>query len=169
MSMQNQRKIAAETMKCGIHRVKMLDDKQVSEALTRNDIRGLIEKGVIVKIPKHGASRAKSRKLASQKAKGRRSGPGTRHGTRNTRLPPKGAWIVKIRSLRKLLLELREGQQVGAEDYRRVYMMAKGGIFRNKKHMLSYLGERDMLISRKDAKLKTQAGNEKVKVKAKGK
>jgi large subunit ribosomal protein L19e len=152
MTMNTQRKIAAETLKCGMNRIRILKEKETADALTRNDVRGLIERGAIIKVQKKGSSRASSRKRLAQRAKGRRSGTGCIRGTRNTRMPGKAAWMTRVRALRKLFFELRKGGQLSDDDCRGIYLMIKGGIFRNKGHMLTYLKEHDMLGKRKSKK-----------------
>jgi Ribosomal protein L19E len=76
MDVSFQKSIAAKILKCGKSRVyidpKALDD--VSEAITREDIRMLIKKGLIKKMPKKGNSRSRIRKNMKQKQKGLRNG-----------------------------------------------------------------------------------------------
>jgi len=54
MDLSSQKRIAADVLKCGITRVRITADgeamKEVEEALTREDIRALVRKGLIKKI-----------------------------------------------------------------------------------------------------------------------
>ena len=65
-------------MKCGISRVRIKQTEEVEEALTREDIRGLIQKGEIWSVQKKGTSKFASKKKLEQKKKGRMRGPGRR-------------------------------------------------------------------------------------------
>ncbi len=150
--------VAADIMKCGVSRVRVFDIKAVEEALTRQDLRNLIRKGVIAKVPKKGTSKAYSRKTLKQKKKGLRTGPGTRKGTWGARNPSKTAWIQVVRSLRRLLKDLKTGGQLEKKDYKKLYLMVKGGAFRSKSHLLLYIKDHEMF------KKKTQK-TEKVKKK----
>jgi len=143
--MLNKKKIAGDILKCGVSRIRILDEKQVGEAITRQDIRNLIRKGLIAKIQKKGTSKAFSKHIYRQKKKGRRSGVGTRRGTFAARNPKKYLWIKTIRPLRKLLKELLRNGQLEKKDWRLLYSMAKGGSFRSRGHMLTYLKDHDML------------------------
>lgn len=154
MSLASQKRIAAKILKCGVSRVKIEVVKDVEEALTREDIRNLIKKGLIKKVQKKGQSKAKTKKVRLQKKKGRRKGPGSRKGGKSARNPRKQAWIKKVRPLRRLLTELRDNKQIKKTDYRKFYLKIKGGMFRDKKHLLLYLKEHELLLA-KPKKAKT--------------
>ena len=153
--MMNQKRVAAEIMKCGASRVRVLDVKQVEEAITRQDIRNLIRKGAIVKIQKKGTSKAYSKKLLEQKKKGRRRGVGNRRGTYGARNPKKLLWIKTVRPLRRLLNNLIQNQQIEKKEGKHIYYMIKGGSFRSKGHLLTYLKDHDLLKKREVKKKKT--------------
>jgi large subunit ribosomal protein L19e len=145
MDMSSQKKIAARIMKCGVSRVRIRPGEEVDEALTREDIRGLIQKGMIWSIQKKGTSKFASKKRLEQKKKGRSRGPGKRKGTKGARKNDKTKWIEKVRPLRRMLSEMKEGGQITVQDYGVLYRRVKGGFFRNKKHLLFYIKEHDML------------------------
>ncbi len=145
-------------MKCGVSRVKILDAKQAEEAITRQDIRNLIRKGAIIKIQKKGTSKAYSKKLLRQKKKGRRGGLGNRKGTFGARHPKKEAWIRTVRPLRNLLKDLSENQQIEKKEGKHIYYMVKGGAFRSKGHMLTYLKDHDLIKKRE---IKKKAASQK--------
>ena len=145
MDMASQKRIAARIMKCGVSRVRITPGEEVEEALTREDIRGLIQKGLVWKVQKKGTSKFASKKKLEQKRKGRMRGPGRRKGTRGARKNDKTKWIEKVRPMRRLLTELRESGRIEKSDYGMLYRRVKGGFFRNKKHLLYYLREHDML------------------------
>jgi large subunit ribosomal protein L19e len=154
MEARSQKRIASELMKCGASRVRISMTEEVEEALTREDIRELIKKGMISSLQKKGTSKFASKKKLEQKKKGRMRGPGRRKGTKGARKNDKTKWIEKVRPLRKLLSEMRESGQISREDYGILYRRVKGGFFRNRKHILYYMKEQDILkpVSRKEAK-----------------
>ena len=140
-----QKKLAARVLKCGISRVRILDEKSVEEALTRDDIRSLVKKGAIVKMPKVGNSRAHANKILRQKKKGRRIGRGSRKGTKKTTARKKDVWMRTVRPIRRLLKELRETNRIDKDDYRELYLKIKGGYFRNKRHIKLFIQEHKMV------------------------
>ena len=141
MNLKNQRRMAAQILKCGIGRVWIdpADTESLEDAITRADIRIAIHNGTIRKLPVKGQSRARTRHRHSQRAKGRRRGPGSRQGGANARDPRKGRWIRTIRPLRALLRELREAGKINARTYRAYYRQAKGGMFKGRSHLLQHL------------------------------
>ncbi len=145
MNTHYQKRLAAEILKCGISRIRIVPSKEVSDALTKEDIRLLIQKGVIIKIVKRGASRSNARKTIIQKKKGRRKGGGSKKGTRKSRSPPKSKWMITVRSLRALLKDLKENGKIDNITYKSTYRKIKGGFFRNKNHMMLYLKNEDLI------------------------
>ncbi len=139
--LRNQKRLAAEVMKCGQSRVRIDPDRgdEVATAVTRADIRKLVAGKVITKVQKQGVSRGRGRKLDAQKAKGRRVGPGSRKGAKYARLPRKQRWMALIRALRNEIRGLRESDAIDRHTYREYYMRAKGGQFRSRAHMLAHM------------------------------
>jgi len=147
VDLTNQRRLAANLLKCGGHRVWINENRleDVAGAVTRSDIRRLIASGAIQKKQKKGISggRALYRKL--QKRKGRRMGPGTRKGGPHVKFPKKRRWIKIIRPIRAHLVELKKAKAITVKNYRLLYRQAKGGMFKNKAHVDAQLRARNLL------------------------
>lgn len=139
--LKNQKRLAASVMAVGASRVRIDPDRgdEVASAVTRADIRKLVDGGVITAVQKAGVSRGRGRKLDQQKAKGRRTGPGSRKGAANARRPRKESWVMRIRALRDELRVLREKGAIDASTYRDYYVRAKGGQFRSRAHLKSHM------------------------------
>ena len=148
MMITNQKRMAAQILTqkegrpVGVHRIWInpdyLDD--VSSAVQKDDIRRLIEEGLIKAKPIQGVSRGRARKVAIQKAKGRRKGHGSRKGTANSRDPKKPRWMRLIRAQRRVLKELRGDETLTPSEYRYYYRKAKGGSYRSIAHMQTNMG-----------------------------
>lgn len=145
MNLSTQKQIAAKILKCGASRVKIKAGKEVEDALTREDVRNLIRKGHVWKEQKKGTSKFNVKKIVKQKKKGRMKGHGSRKGTAGARKKRKEIWIGKVRPLRSLLRELKESGAIDNIVYRKMYLMIKGGAFRNKKHLLYYLKDHELM------------------------
>jgi len=133
----SQKRIAASIMKCGVNRV-WFDPERISDienAISREDLRGLITDGAIKAHQKKGVSRGRARIRTAQKAYGHRKGPGRRKGAKGARTPSKQTWIQKIRAIRKVLVTLRDEGTIDRHLYRVMYRKAAGGQFRSVAHM----------------------------------
>ena len=128
--MNLQRKIAAKILKCGVHRVWLdpLQENKIKQAITRRDIKGLIKEGYIKKLkPK---KHAKLGEKTQQRT-------GSKKGKRFSRLPKKEPWLKIVRPQRTLIREMKNELQPLA--YRKLYRLIKGGTFRSKAHLMSYI------------------------------
>jgi large subunit ribosomal protein L19e len=143
----NQRRIAAEVLKCGENRVWFDPEKQteIEAAISRADIRSLVEQGIVTARQKKGVSRGRARLLEEKRAYGHCKGPGRRKGASGARSPSKRQWIQKIRAIRRSLREMRESGDVDPHLYRVLYRKAAGGQFRSVAHMKA---QRDVLAGR---------------------
>ncbi len=138
MKVDRAKEIVASIYGVGKRRVK-IDPAHIDEvegALTKDDLRRLVEAGIIIIEQKRGYSRVRARKLRIKKKKGRRRGPGSRKGAPGARLDPKKAWMRKIRAIRRLLKRLREKGVIDRKTYRKLYRQAKGGHIRSKSHVM---------------------------------
>ena len=141
MDLKNQKRIAAQMLKCGESRVWMDPNRteDVADAITRSDVRMLIDSGTIAPKQKRGVSRGRANYLEKQKRKGRRTGQGSRRGRKHARKPSKESWQQTIRPIRKRLKELRDSGAIDTRTYRKYYLRAKGGVFKSRPHLDSHL------------------------------
>ena len=112
---------------------------EIAKAVTKEDIRLLINGKAIKSRQKKGISRGRKKYILNQKKKGRRSGHGSRKGAKYARLPKKDLWIKTIRPIRIYLRNLRDEKRIDKSVYRKYYMKAKGGEFRSKHHLKTHL------------------------------
>jgi len=126
------RRLVARMLGVGVDRVWF--DPEAIEDLegidTRDDVRKLLKQGVIKILPVKGQTRRKKKK---------RRGPGSRKGKKTARLSKKERWMMRVRAQRKLLRKLRDQGKLTKSEYRRLYMLVKGGMFRSRAHLLEYI------------------------------
>ena len=142
-----QRRLAARVLKCGTHRVKFEPNslEEIKEAITKVDIRGLVNRGAISKRPVGSTSRFWANRRKKQKSLGKQKGFGSRKGRKSARLNPKATWMNKIRLQRKFVKSLRNSKSISTGAYHELYMKSKGGFFRSLRHMKLYLKERGLI------------------------
>ena len=139
--LRNQRRMAAQLLKCGANRVWMDQDRidEIAKAVTKDDIRVLIRGKAIRTKQIKGISRGRKRYISQQKKKGRRRGYGSRKGAKYARLPRKQRWIRTIRPIRTYLKTLKGEKKIDSHTYRRYYLRSKGGEFKSKRHLETHL------------------------------
>ena len=146
--------MAAKILKCGESRV-WLDPTRVAdieEAITSEDIRHLIKDGMVARKPKKGLSSFRKNKIAAQKKKGRRHSRGSVKG--KTANQKKQTWMKTVRSIRRLLKELKSGGRIDNNTYRDIYTKSKSGYFRSKAHVMNYLERNNLLQTAEGGKTK---------------
>lgn len=143
MKLDFQKRIAADILKASPKRVVLVDDalEEIGEAVTKEDIRSLIKKGAITLKPKRGVSRARANKIRKQKAKGKRKNKGSRKGKKNARTNAKQLRINSTRKQKEFIKRLRQSKKISSKEYRKLYLMIKGGFFRNLRHLKLYVFE----------------------------
>jgi len=136
MATHTVRRIAADILGVGERRIRFDPGKisEVKNAMTRIDVEELIKNKVITALPVKGRKKREKRK---------KKGAGSRKGK------PKGkqkeAWMTKIRAQRALLKKLLDSEVLDAENKRYIYLKIKGGAFRNKRAMITYLKENELI------------------------
>ena len=138
-----QRRLSAQILKCGENRIRFEPERlsDIKEAITKADIRTLINNKVISKKVLQSTSRFWARKIKAQKSHGKRKGFGSRKGKKTARQNPKRVWINKIRLQRNFIKSLRDKDAITIADYHELYMKSKGNFFRSLRHLRLYVNE----------------------------
>ncbi|MBR9703526.1 50S ribosomal protein L19e, partial [Candidatus Woesearchaeota archaeon] len=137
MKLTAQKRLSACIMKCSPKRIKF-DPKHlhdVKEAITKADLKSLINEKVITRVPVKGVSRVRARARAEQRRKGLQKGPGSKKAKPTATITKKASWIKKIRIQRSFLKELKEKGFLESKTYTNLYRKSKGGFFRSKRHI----------------------------------
>ncbi|MBS3176140.1 50S ribosomal protein L19e [Candidatus Woesearchaeota archaeon] len=147
MQLNVQRRLAARILKCSPLRVRFDENRldEIKESITKVDLRRLVNDNAIQKIQKKGISHARANYIKKQRQKGRRKGLGSRKGLKTARTPSKREWMNRIRLQREFLYLLREKGHVTGPLFRELYLKAKGGYFRSKRHIKLYLEEHNLV------------------------
>jgi large subunit ribosomal protein L19e len=138
-----QKRLAADVLDVGKNRVWFDPEAQgdIAEAITREDIRELVDQGTIQAEEKEGNSRGRARERQEKRSYGHQKGPGSRKGTAGARQDPKDDWQERIRAQRAKLKELRAEGEITSSQYRDVYNKSRGGEFRSVQRLLNYIDE----------------------------
>lgn len=143
MEMKKIKRLAANVFDVGVDRVWINPDEmeKISEAMTKEDVRGLIAEGLIKKKKMQAQSRGRARVLLVKKQAGRKSGKGKRKGTKKTRIDPKSKWMGTVRAQRRTLKEMKNENPELFENlrYSNVYNKIKGGFFKGKNYVRNFV------------------------------
>jgi len=138
-----QRRLAADVLDVGENRVWFDPGAQgeIADAITRDDVRELVQDGAIRAKGADGNSRGRARERQEKRAYGHRKGHGSRKGRAGGRQNPKEDWASRIRAQRRRLRELRDGDDITPSQYRDLYQMAGGGEFDSVADLERYIDE----------------------------
>merc|ERR1712227_550342 len=137
-NLRTQRRMAAAVLKCGERRVYFdpRKNEDISMAMSRQGIRKLKEEGAIQKRLPNQRSRFTFRRRLAAKRKGRHCGPGRVRGKKGARVNPKDMWILRIRTLRRLLKKFRDDGKIDCHMYHTLYLRCKGNQYKNKRFLI---------------------------------
>lgn len=135
MTIATVRRLASDIMNVGENKVKISPEglKEAEGALTRVDVKGLIDKGIITKKKNQGRDSTPRRG---------RTGHGHRRGTP---VDAKTVWMQKVRAQRKIYHALVEKGVLKQGDKRAIYGKIKSGMLRSKRALLIYLKEANLV------------------------
>jgi len=137
--MKTQRRLAAEILKVGENKIWLDPTKidEIEKAVTKADIRRLIERGYI-KVRKGKLKKPKEKKK-------KRRYEGSKKGKKYSIVPRKRRWINLVRSLREFARELKEKGKIDKKTYKLVRKWIKGGMFKSRAHMKLYLEQHKLI------------------------
>ncbi len=136
-----QKRLAADVMGVGKRRVWLDPDEldEIAEAITREDIRELVDLGIIQAKDDKTNSRGRARERNKKRSYGHRKGQGSRKGKAGARENTKDSWVSRIRAQRARLKELRDEGTIDRTQYRELYNKASGGEFDNVDRLEAYV------------------------------
>ena len=146
MKLDLQKRLAAKVLNVGVNKIRLDTTKlsTISEAITKADIKTLIDEGAIKAKGKTTPSRCRAEKRHAQKKRGRQKGQGRRKGKKFSRASKKERWMSKIRPQRRMLKALKTQAKVTSAVFYNLYRKASGGFFRNRSHLLFYIKQNNL-------------------------
>lgn len=142
MAIQTIKRMARDILGIGGSRIKINNSEidKVKDALTKDDVRGLIHRGLIVVDKPQGISRKNAKERHEKRKSGQKRGPGSRKGTKGARTNPKQVWMNKVRKQRETITALKP--KLASGMYGKLRKMIKGGYFKSNAHVVSHIKEK---------------------------
>ena len=130
-NLKAQKRLASDILDVGKNRLWFDPERQgdIADAITREDIRELVDEGAITAKDAKGNSRGRARERQRKRSYGHQTGAGTRKGKAGARRDPKEDWMSRIRAQRRALKARRDDGDLEPAQYRELYDMAGGGEF----------------------------------------
>jgi large subunit ribosomal protein L19e len=138
-----QKRLAADVLDVGKNRLWFDPARQgdIADAITREDVRDLVDAGAIRVEETGGNSRGRARERQRKRSYGHQTGAGSRKGKAGARQDPKQDWESRIRAQRRRLRELRDEGDLDRSAYRDLYDKAGGGEFDSIADLERYIDE----------------------------
>jgi large subunit ribosomal protein L19e len=146
MSVKFAKRIASQILGRGENALRLRPESmdEIKKAITRDDVRKLIESGAIV------AVKPKSELHKRAKVERRKRGIGKRKGSAKARRGR--VWEKKVRSQRFLLKRLKLMKKIDNPTFKRYYLLIKGNAFPDKRSLLLHLSDEGIKISEDEVK-----------------
>jgi large subunit ribosomal protein L19e len=141
-----QKRLAADVLDVGESRVWLDPEQQgeIADAITREDVRELVDDGTIQAEEADGNSRGRARERNEKRSYGHQKGHGTRKGKSGGRQDDREDWKSRIRAQRTRLRELRDEEEtLTASEYRTLYDRASGGEFDSVADLERYIDDNE--------------------------
>ena len=127
MNLRRKKLLVGRTLNVGLDRIIFARPEEIKEAITKQDIRDLLESKAIL-IRQERGKKVKIKKL--------RRGPGKIKKKVNKR---KQTYVKLTRKLREYIRQLLMQERISNEEYRKLRKEIKSKIFRSKSHLKEML------------------------------
>lgn len=142
VNLRAKKRLVSRVTGAGVHRIyfdpEHLED--ISDAITRSDMRSLVTAGKIVIKPIVGTSRGRARRKRLQRSK-RGTKAGSKHGRSGARIGKKQVYVKKVRALRHLLKVAKDRAEITNPEFWELYKKVGGNTVRNKAHLRLLIAE----------------------------
>ncbi|MDQ3909165.1 MAG: 50S ribosomal protein L19e [Thermoproteota archaeon] len=142
VNIARKRELAARVLDVGANRVRFEPDRleDITDSITRENIRSLIKSGAIWTVQPKGSSRGRAiKKRSVWKVHGK--GPGSKKGKKTARIGKKGVYVVRTRSMRYHLKVIKERKDISNDMYWYLYKRVNGGQVRSLAHLRELVKE----------------------------
>lgn len=142
VNLRAKKRLVSRVTGAGVHRIyfdpEHLED--ISNAITRSNVRSLITANMIQVRPIVGTSRGRARHKKLQRSK-RGTKAGSKHGRAGARIGKKQVYVKKVRALRYLLKVAKDRRDITNPEFWELYKRVGGNTVRNKAHLRLLIDE----------------------------
>lgn len=142
VNLRAKKRLVSRVVGVGLDRIKFDPDKSddIADAITRDNIRGLITAGIITIKPAGGTSRGRAHEKKMQKKK-RGTTTGSKKGRKGARVGKKEVYVRKVRALRHRLKVAKDREEITNPEFWSIYRKIGGNTVRNIAHLRTIIEE----------------------------
>ena len=142
VNLKSKKRLVSRITGVGIKRIHFDSEhlEDITDAITRDDIRSLMTANTIKIKSLKGASRGRAKTKRIQKSK-RGTKQGSKKGTKGARVGKKEVYVKKVRSLRHILKVAKDRKDITNKEFWSLYKKVGGNTVRNKAHLLTMIKE----------------------------
>ena len=142
VNLKSKKRLVSRITGVGIKRIHFDSEhlEDITDAITRDDIRSLMTANTIKIKSLTGASRGRAKIKKIQKSK-RGTKQGSKKGTKGARVGKKEVYVKKVRSLRHILKVAKDRKDITNKEFWSLYKKVGGNTVRNKAHLLTMMKE----------------------------
>jgi large subunit ribosomal protein L19e len=142
VNLKAKKRLVSRVAGVGLSRIKFDSEKsdEIADAITRDNIRGLITAGIVTIKPAGGTSRGRSKFKKMQKKK-RGATTGSKKGRKGARVGKKEVYVKKVRSLRYRLQVAKDRKEITNPEFWSLYRKVGGNTVRNVAHLRTLIEE----------------------------
>jgi len=142
INLRDKRELAARVLDVGVNRVKFDPEylEDVTDAITRENIRSLVTARTILVGGIKGTSRGRTR-ARHAKAKKRGRGQGSKKGRKGARQGKKELWVKRVRTMRRHIKVLKKRGDINKTAFWSLYTKINGGQVRSLSHLRELVKE----------------------------
>ncbi len=142
VNLRTKKRLVSRVVGVGLARIKFDPDRSddIADAITRDNIRGLITAGAITIKAAGGTSRGRSKFKKEQKKK-RGTTTGSKKGRKGARVGKKEVYVARTRALRYRLRVAKERKEITNPEFWTLYRKVSGNTVRNVAHLRTLIDE----------------------------
>ncbi len=131
MNLRSKKQLAANTFGVGKSRIMFVNERieEIKEAITKQDMRNLLQDGAIIIKEVKGRSKNVGKKKKRKFSKRRKNV--------NTR---KKDYVILTRKLRKLISDRKKKGEINKEEEKKLRNRIRNKMFKSKAHLKEYMG-----------------------------
>lgn len=142
VNLRAKKRLVSRVVGVGVGRIRFDTEhlEDITDAITRENVRSLVTANTIRILPASGTSHGRANIRRIQRKK-RGTTAGSKKGRQGARVGKKENHVAKVRALRRLIRIAKERKEMSNENFWILYGKIGGNLVRNKAHLRTLISE----------------------------